>query len=117
MSEEIKCPMCGALGDPDCVDREQAFVFGYAVGVVCFEHVMKAQKDLPNLPKVLKMKGEKNDLLTPFVQDMIKAMINKFVTPEMMSRVADDYFKGMLCEEHKKMAEALNEIVEEVRVH
>lgn len=115
---EDKCPMCGALGDPDCVDREQAFLFGYAMGVVCFEHVMKAQANLSSLPSALKTKpkGEK-DLLTPFVQDMFKAILSKFVTPEMLSRVADEYFKGMLCEEHKQMADKLNEIAEEVRVH
>lgn len=116
MSDENKCPMCGVLGDPDCVDREQAFVFGYAVGVVCFEHVMKAQTNLSNLPSVLRSKKDQ-ELLTPFIQDMFKALVSKFVTPEMLSRVADEYFKGMLCKEHKKMAEALNEIAEEVRVH
>lgn len=111
MSEENKCPMCGALGDPDCVDREQAFLFGYAVGVVCFEHVMDYEKVGAKALKKIDAR------VSPFVQDMFKAMVSRIITPEMLSRVTDEYFKKMLCEEHKMVAEKLNEIAEEVRVH
>lgn len=111
MDQETKCPMCGALGDPDCVDREQAFLFGYAVGVVCFENVMDYEKVEAKVLKKIEPR------LSPFILDTFKAMVSRLITPEMLSRVTDEYFKKMLCEEHKMVAEKLNEIAEEVRVH
>jgi hypothetical protein len=103
--------MCGALADPDCVDREQAFLFGYAVGVVCFEHVMDYEKVGAKALKKIDTR------VSPFVQDMFKAMMSRIITPEMLSRVTDEYFKKMLCEEHMRVVETFNEIAEEARVH